>query len=323
MRFSTFLTVTVFFFHSVRASSGVCYGQTGNQDLTLGVCDPSAQTSSCCKYGEYCLSNGLCQRPGVTSTNSTVLTIYGVHGCTDASSTTGECAPYARCIQRGVGITACNTPNTYCCYGLGGCDCSNSTQVFTLPAGKIITTLPASAPTTIASASVSATASASPAAAASSSNNSVAIGAGVGVGVGVALLIAAGVGFWLWRRRRNASTVVKEIDDVPDYSSDTKHASTAYGAPGYSAGEPPEQATELELTYVSEMDATSQPVQLEDASTMKSPHQRGPSELSSTLKSPQGGPSELPSTLKSPQGGPSELPTASNSPHKRQSGELA
>lgn len=79
------------------SSNQACYNSGGNQDSSIYPCDPGSSESSCCPVENYCFSNGLCQTIGVNSVNSTVFTIYGVHGCTDPSGTTGECEAFAKC----------------------------------------------------------------------------------------------------------------------------------------------------------------------------------------------------------------------------------
>jgi hypothetical protein len=125
----------------------------------------------------------------------------------------------------GNGVQPCGA-GKFCCYGFGGCDCNNSTQVFTLDPVKVVTTIPTDASrvdekttaisdattgassstvqSTVTHTNTSAAESESSSSEASSSNNALPIGLGVGIGAGV-LLIGLGVGFWLWRRKKRAS----------------------------------------------------------------------------------------------------------------------
>ena len=125
----------------------------------------------------------------------------------------------------GNGVQPCANagPGNFCCYGLSNADCcSNSTLVFDLGVGTIVsvssmasttmssTTSMASTASTTSSASATSSApsvtSSAPAAtstAAASTNNGVAIGVGVGVGIPVALALIAGAFYFLvWKPKR-------------------------------------------------------------------------------------------------------------------------
>ncbi|OQU98234.1 hypothetical protein CLAIMM_04050 [Cladophialophora immunda] len=222
--------------------AATCYNSIGNQDTSLVACDPNAESSACCSPGDMCYSNGLCQ-PGPEQPNKG-LTPYYVDGCTDPSWNSPVCM--AQCLNvTGNGVDTCGGLNQYCCYGFGGCDCSDSTQVVSIAAGIVITTLPMT-PSTTSSSSNSATSSttsvpgsstdgvrsatttpaskssgstsalASPTAASSPSNSSsqastgLSTGAKAGIGIAVGLggtLALTGLAFFLvgWRRRTRPS----------------------------------------------------------------------------------------------------------------------
>ncbi|KAK4215434.1 hypothetical protein QBC37DRAFT_372065 [Rhypophila decipiens] len=55
-----------------------CYRANGTRDETLFACNPSDDTSPCCRANDLCLSNGLCLNLGGHGDNS-----YSTQGCTD------------------------------------------------------------------------------------------------------------------------------------------------------------------------------------------------------------------------------------------------
>jgi hypothetical protein len=59
-----------------------CYDYSGNPQTSsffnTSACDPSAATSSCCDWADFCLSNGLCFDAGSNN-------LLAVQGCTDPS----------------------------------------------------------------------------------------------------------------------------------------------------------------------------------------------------------------------------------------------
>ncbi len=103
----------------------------------------------------------------------------------------------------------------FCCYGLHGCDCKNSSQVFSLSNVQIVTTIASLGTSSSTSSTVSSSPSTSitsgpavttpPAssqtAVASSSNSN--LGVGLGVGLGVPLVLAVVGGLWFLRRKQN------------------------------------------------------------------------------------------------------------------------
>lgn len=153
------------------------------------------------------------------------------------------------CADTGNGVQPCG-PGKYCCYGYGGCDCNNSTQVFTLDPVKIVTTIPTdasqidektttksdAAPTSGSSSTTQSTVTHTSSSAAesesaggdSSSSNALPIGLGVGIGAGV-LLIGLAVGFWLWRRKkRNVEKSTVPQDYMVKYGGESANTSN-YG----------------------------------------------------------------------------------------------
>lgn len=152
----------------------------------------------------------------------------------------------------GDGVDSCpgSGPNKWCCYGLGGCDCNNATQVVSALAGSIITTIdlgvtsisstkttsttsPTSASTTTtpppttketgtetdagagAGAATGTTPTETPSAEKSKSN-AVPIGVGAGVGGAAAIAIVALIFFFLRRRNQKAA---KLVGPEPKYSA--------------------------------------------------------------------------------------------------------
>ncbi|KAE9370928.1 hypothetical protein N431DRAFT_492923 [Stipitochalara longipes BDJ] len=213
----------------VEALQNVCFGRTDVQNTEFFACQPDATESSCCLAGDIRYSNGLCA-PGPTE--SVGLTPFFAHGCTDANFTTPICVP--NCIpSNGAGLQLCPSygPDHFCCYGLNGCNCSDSSQVFSLSTGTVVTTIDPSAtytatPTTSTSLTTSSNAPVSPSTSqstilsptiSSSTSSSSGIpattskkssnGLGIGIGVGVGLLIAitlAAVGFYFLRRGKSS-----------------------------------------------------------------------------------------------------------------------
>ncbi|KAE9368765.1 hypothetical protein N431DRAFT_547673 [Stipitochalara longipes BDJ] len=198
---------------SAEAILNNCYDPSGVQDFKLFACQPKAASSSCCKAGDICYSNGLCA-PGPTE--PTGITPFFLDGCTDTSFAAPNCIPSCLTIT-GNGVQNCPLlgANHFCCYGFGGCNCSDPNAVFTLQAGTIVTTIDPSATYT---ASVSSTATSSAATTTTSSGptgtgstsptstpaptHGVAIGVGVGIGT-VAVAALAGLGYFFWRRRKS------------------------------------------------------------------------------------------------------------------------
>ena len=123
-----------------------------------------------------------------------------------------------RLLGGGNGVQPCSNagPGNFCCYGLSNADCcSNSTLVFDLGVGTIVsvtsmtsttmtsTITESTASTTSSAPSVTSSAPAATSLAAASTNNSVAIGVGAGVGIPVGLaLIAAVFYFLVWKPKQ-------------------------------------------------------------------------------------------------------------------------
>jgi hypothetical protein len=201
-----------------------CFGEDKNEVLDQFACDPSGKIKSCCSRGDSCASNGLC----VTS-NKDALSPYFVNSCTEENWDDPTCI--TECQGNGNGVVPCGA-GKFCCYGFGGCDCNNSTQVFTLDPVKIITTIPtdatkvdeatsaiSDATTATGSSTVQSTVTHTNTSAAETtssssegSNNALPIGLGVGIGAGV-VLIGLGVGFWLWRRKKSRASKPAVVSD--------------------------------------------------------------------------------------------------------------
>ncbi|KIN08371.1 hypothetical protein OIDMADRAFT_175182 [Oidiodendron maius Zn] len=224
------LAVFVIVFSLVSAQDPICYGQQGVENDKMFSCQPTAAESACCAPGDICYSSGLCA-PGPTENQDTVTPFFW-NGCTDPSFTSSAC--FSSCFNLpGNGVQVCPNvgPNHYCCYQFGGCNCSDPSQVFSIAAATIITTInpsithtsqsstatTSSSTTTTGSSSNSASTtnpasssptSSSPSATSTLSNAQkstnevpVAVPIGVGVGLGVPLiLLVAGLLFYLLRR---------------------------------------------------------------------------------------------------------------------------
>ncbi|GKU01249.1 unnamed protein product [Fusarium langsethiae] len=220
-----------------------CFGEDRNEVLDKFPCDPSGKIKSCCARSDACASNGLC-----VSSSDDVLSPYFISGCTDENWDDPTCI--TECQGNGNGVVPCGT-GKFCCYGYGGCDCNNSTQVFTLDPVKIITTIPtdasrveekttaisSDATTETGSSTVQSTVTHTNTSAAESSsssieggsNNALPIGLGVGIGAGV-VLIGLGVGLWLWRRKKSRASKPAVVSDDDMVKPPVENANTAnYG----------------------------------------------------------------------------------------------
>ncbi|KFY81172.1 hypothetical protein V499_00054 [Pseudogymnoascus sp. VKM F-103] len=119
--------------------SKICYESNGFESTSYYDCAPDAAVSACCRPGDICYTNGLCH-PGPDAEQG--ITPWYWHGCTDPTFQDPSC--FSACFAvTGDGVYSCPNqgPNKWCCYGLGGCDCNNSTQVVSALAGSIITTI--------------------------------------------------------------------------------------------------------------------------------------------------------------------------------------
>lgn len=121
-------------------------------------------------------------------------------------------------IAAGNGVTPCGD-DKYCCYNTTGCDCNNSTIVFTLAPFLYASRPPTSTssiPPTIAttsaithssstrsSPSTQATSPAAPNTYNNNNNNNLGLGLGTGLGLGIPLLLAVMGAFWFLSRRRS------------------------------------------------------------------------------------------------------------------------
>jgi hypothetical protein len=114
-------------------------------------------------------------------------------------------------IVDGNGILGCPPSigrGTFCCYGYNGCNCTNSTQVFSLGIGTVLTTLAFTTPSRTAGSSSSTSIPQNVPTASTASGivsdgtrpNGAAIGAGVGVGI-PAMVAIMGLLYWIWRLR--------------------------------------------------------------------------------------------------------------------------
>ncbi|KFZ16866.1 hypothetical protein V502_04858 [Pseudogymnoascus sp. VKM F-4520 (FW-2644)] len=249
--------------------SKICYESNGFESETYYDCAPNADVSACCRPGDICYSNGLCH-PGPDVEQG--ITAWYWHGCTDPTFQDPSC--FSACFAvTGDGVDSCpgQGPNKWCCYGLGGCDCNNSTQVVSALAGTIITTIdlgvtsisstkststtsPTSASTTTTTTPPSTTAgketgTETGAAAGEttgttptetpspekSKSNAVPIGVGVGVGGAAALAIIGLIFFFL--RRRNQKAAAQVVGPEPKYSAAAQGPQYEMPAKGGNAAE--------------------------------------------------------------------------------------
>jgi hypothetical protein len=133
-------------------------------------------------------------------------------------------------LDSGQGLQNCGN-DQYCCAENYDC-CTNSTNIFSLGIGDIITTIPAmSAPTESSQPSSH-----------SGPSKSVAIGAGVGAGVGGLLVICVAVLLFLRRRRQKSSPGLEGTETAElDSAGLTKYAGPQDVKVGYSAENRPPQ----------------------------------------------------------------------------------
>ncbi|WYZ42224.1 hypothetical protein EsH8_V_001119 [Colletotrichum jinshuiense] len=204
-----------------------CFDRSSNQNLKFVACDATGSLKSCCAPGDSCASNGLC----VTSSTDT-LTPYFINGCTEQNWDSDTCLKQCD-SSGGNGVQPCGK-GKFCCYGLGGCDCNNSTALFSLDPVVVVTSIPLSASssttsttssttlTTVSTSSAAETTTSAPASSlasqsttsatsepqSSNKTNALPIGLGVGFGVGIPL-IAIAVGLvWFLKRRRSKPVAV-------------------------------------------------------------------------------------------------------------------
>ncbi|KFX97597.1 hypothetical protein O988_04781 [Pseudogymnoascus sp. VKM F-3808] len=240
------VTVIAFILSQVQqVQSKVCYESNGFESQQYYDCQPDADVSACCRPGDICYSNGLCH-PGPDADQG--ITDWYWHGCTDPTFQDPSC--FSACFSVvGDGVDSCpgSGPNHWCCYGLGGCDCNNSTQVVSALAGAVVATIgfdvtsisskttstpsPTSPSTTTTTppttkesgagtgagtgaktgAEAGATTGTTPSETPSSEKskpNTVAIGVGAGVGGAAALAIVGLIFFYARRRNKKAPKVI-------------------------------------------------------------------------------------------------------------------
>ncbi|MCJ1287490.1 hypothetical protein MMC26_006842 [Xylographa opegraphella] len=233
------------------ASSPICYAADGIQSANF-ACNPDQTYSACCMPGFECISNGLCA-PGPNITGA--ITPFYVGDCTDPTWSSPECLK--QCANSGGnGVQPCASagPGNFCCYGLSNADCcSNSTLVFNLGVGTIVsvssmasTTSTTSMTSTATSLILTSTAffppsvTSSPSAvtssAAASTNNAVAIGVGAGVGIPLGLALIAGLLYFLvWkpRQRRKWTGGVHQRSGAAGENTGMDYGAAGYKRPVY------------------------------------------------------------------------------------------
>ncbi|KAH6957938.1 hypothetical protein BKA56DRAFT_197646 [Ilyonectria sp. MPI-CAGE-AT-0026] len=198
--------------------SARCYDQDGNENPDLLACSADGNgLASCCQPGDACATNGFCLPPSAAKAPLN----YYVYGCSDPTWNASTCVNECNLVI-GTGVIPCGE-SKFCCYLADGCDCSNSTAVFSRSPVRIATTLPAS---TALSSAVSTTPSirSSPSpdskSDAKSSGN---VGLGVGLGVGIPVGFAVAGLFWVLNQRakrrqaaeaRNVEARTSSVDEV-------------------------------------------------------------------------------------------------------------
>ncbi|KAK3904419.1 hypothetical protein C8A05DRAFT_31791 [Staphylotrichum tortipilum] len=163
------------------AGQPTCYNSWGGEEPNQQPCfaagaDTSA-TTWCCGKTDYCLSNGLCLRPG----SSNLMT---QQGCTD-KNWGGSCkqfcpatsqqpkTPEIPLIPCPASLDAATSDIKFCCGPSAASCCQNSTSWLTIPASTLL--LPESSTTSSSSSS--------------NTNYSLKIGLGIGLGIGVPILL--------------------------------------------------------------------------------------------------------------------------------------
>lgn len=231
------------------AQSTTCYSTEGLPETNYYPCEPDAAVSSCCAPGDICFSNGLCS-PSQARQNAnpegTFITTFYRDSCTDPSFKDPKCLSQCFVGENGEarshqGLIKCDQ-DTYCCYGLLGCNCSDPNDVVTIVAGSVIATIDLGVSTSIAHTSSSTTntdvlsststskdsTATTPALETSTAANtsqsqgskSSAVPIGVGVGVGGAALIAVAAAiFFLLRRRRQKAQNAPYLGPEPKYET--------------------------------------------------------------------------------------------------------
>ncbi|KAL4967390.1 uncharacterized protein BDV14DRAFT_169920 [Aspergillus stella-maris] len=213
----------------------VCYDFNGNQDNSLYPCSTDGSPSQCCEMYELCASDGLCVNNGTDPG----LAKYATRGCTVQDWTDGQVDTcISECIPTGgVGVSNCGV-GSFCCYGFEGCDCDNSTQVFSIDPVSIVATISStstSTPSATTSPSTSATPTGDPDASDSGSSSHLGLGLGIGLGVGVPLLAAAILIPFFLRRRKNSKSPIEPTDKGGYYQPPPAQAETHDGvlSPAY------------------------------------------------------------------------------------------
>ncbi|KAL4937945.1 hypothetical protein BDV06DRAFT_202044 [Aspergillus oleicola] len=119
----------------------ICLDRDGNQDITRFPCSGNGNPAQCCEDCEVCATNGLCgairDLEGLTLWQNTCTVPDWINGTVETCPT--QCAHFA---NAGNGVQVCGNER-FCCIGFEGCDCDNSTQVFSLPAVRITATITA------------------------------------------------------------------------------------------------------------------------------------------------------------------------------------
>ncbi|MCJ1391372.1 hypothetical protein MMC18_004236 [Xylographa bjoerkii] len=224
------------------SSSSICYAADGIQSANF-ACNPGQTDSTCCMPGFECISNGLCA-PGPNITGA--ITPFYVGDCTDPTWSSPECLK--ECADSGGnGVQPCANagPGNFCCYGLSNADCcSNSTLVFDLGVGTIVSVTSMASTTSMVSSatstsspsitsstpSVTSSAAAATSAAPASTNNSVAIGVGAGVGIPLGLALIAGVFYFLVWKPKQKRKWTQNMNQPPNAAG--QNSGVGYGA-GY------------------------------------------------------------------------------------------
>ncbi|KAH7166346.1 hypothetical protein EDB81DRAFT_878692 [Dactylonectria macrodidyma] len=165
--------------------STICYDRSGNEAPGLVACSSSSGSNgtACCLPGDNCATNGLCVDPDFAD----MQTPYFVRGCSDVKWESAACVDNCNAFE-GNGVKTCGS-SKFCCYDFDGCDCDNSTAVFSLSPVRVATTIPSATglSTRSSHAAAASTTAASLQTANTNNDDNIKVGLSVGLGVGIPL----------------------------------------------------------------------------------------------------------------------------------------
>ncbi|KAL4950843.1 hypothetical protein BDW69DRAFT_171318 [Aspergillus filifer] len=251
----------------------VCYDFNGNQDNSLYPCSTDGSPAQCCEMYELCASDGLCVNNGTDPG----LAKYTTRGCTVQDWTDGQVDTcISECIPTGgVGVSDCGV-GSFCCYGFGGCDCDNSTQVFSIDPVSIVATI-SSTSTSAPSATTSPSTSATPTGNSdvdSGSSSHLGLGLGIGLGVGIPLLSAAILIPFFLRRRKNSKAPIGPADKGGYYQPPPAQAEETHTGPYFQPH--PHVGGQMQTPYVDMHKGVLSPAYLSTGPVTPGPGQQAP-----------------------------------------------